>query len=459
MKAARMATAVAQPRPASPAGAAAAREVWEMAEPPNFHQAPPEHAVAAAAYRGPEAQPAQREGEAAAAARVAAVARAALARAPPPPYNERARPPPPPLPDPVARRRVNANIHLSLTTEFATLVGEAPTSFPCPSRRRLGPTLHVSLQPEFAELLGLDEDDDDDDDDISLASRVLSVSFSDEEERPRSAGSTWRPASPASVVSEDIEADATWCGNWRSRRAAPEDSDEMDVTSLRTALALARREATAARADAAAARRHARRRSGAARADSLAARRAARDAAEAFDAVAEAATAAAQDASRARSNQAAAEAAHAAARAQLRRATTGDDVFVDNLDALETPPRHRSRSLDAIDARPPSPPLDPRAALAAAERVFLPAALQPLSTDCLADLDRRLRDLGDAVRRKVVDRALCGDEASTCALCCAATKSVAFVDCGHAVCETCVAKVDRCPFCRGPAQPSIRIHL
>jgi len=213
--------------------------------------------------------------------RAADLASAALARTPPPP----------PLPDPVARRRVNANIHLSLTTEFATLVGEAPTSFPCPSRRRLGPTLHVSLQPEFAELLGLDEDEDDDDDDISLASRVLSVSFSDEEERPRSAGSTWRPASPASVVSEDIEADATWCGNWRSRRAAPEDSDEMDVTSLRTALALARREATAARADAAAARRHARRRSGAARADSLAARGAARDAAEAFDAVAEAATA------------------------------------------------------------------------------------------------------------------------------------------------------------------------
>lgn len=97
-----MAAAVAQPRPASsPAGAAAMREVWELAEPPNF----------------------TRGGEATAAARAADLASAALARAPPPP----------PLPDPVARRRVNANIHLSLTTEFATLVGEAPTSFPCPS--------------------------------------------------------------------------------------------------------------------------------------------------------------------------------------------------------------------------------------------------------------------------------------------------------------------------------------
>lgn len=143
---------------------------------------------------------------------------------------------------------------------------------------------------------------------------------------------------------------------------------------------------------------------------------------------------------------------------------------MDSLDALEAlsdaPSRHRSRSLDSIDAQPPaprrrspSPPLDPRAALAAAERAFQPTSLKPLSTDALAELDKRLRDLGDEVRRQVIDRALCGDEASTCALCCAATKSVAFVDCGHAVCETCVAKVERCPFCRGPAQPSIRIHL
>ena len=102
-----------------------------------------------------------------------------------------------------------------------------------------------------AELLGLEESDDDDDD----RSILSAVSFSarcvpiDEDERPRSAGSTVsfrvRPTSPASVVSEDIEADATWCGNWRSRRAAQEPEDEMDVTSLRTALALARRDAAA----------------------------------------------------------------------------------------------------------------------------------------------------------------------------------------------------------------------
>ena len=226
----------------------------------------------------------------------------------------------------------------------------------------------------------------------------------------------------------------------------------MDVTSLRTALALARRDAAAARADAAAARRHARRRAGAARADALAARRSARDAAEAFDAVAEAAAAAARDASRARSNQAAAEAAHAAARAQLRRARDGE-VFVDALDALE--------AFDDVPPPPPKvePPLTPETALSACERAFLPQRLQPLSLDALADLDRRVQHLGDELKRQVVDRARCGDEASQCALCCSASKSVAFVDCGHAVCGACVERVDRCPFCRGPAQPTIRIHL
>ena len=56
----------------------------------------------------------------------------------------------------------------------------------------------------------------------------------------------------------------------------------------------------------------------------------------------------ARDASRARSNQAAAEAAHAAARAQLRRARDGE-VFVDALDALE-----------AFDDVPPPPPKSSR---------------------------------------------------------------------------------------------------
>ena len=486
-----MAAAMAQPRPITPpTGAAPTHEVWEVAEPPlaeqpeaplpgtshwqNLPRTVRREGEAAAAARaaavaaqsgarpavaplplpralrreGPPLPRYNREGEAAAAARAAAVARAALDALPQPPAHRL---------DPITpRRRVNANIHLSLTTEFATLVGETPPSFPCPSRRRNGPTLHVSLQPEFAELLGLEESDEDDDD----RSILSAVSFSarcvpiDEDERPRSAGSTVsfrvRPTSPASVVSEDIEADATWCGNWRSRRAAQEPEDEMDVTSLRTALALARRDAAAARADAAAARRHARRRAGAARADALAARRSARDAAEAFDAVAEAAAAAARDASRARSNQAAAEAAHAAARAQLRRARDGE-VFVDALDALE--------AFDDVPPppRPPSPPLTPDTALSACERAF--RCLQPLSLDTLTELDARIQHLGDEVRRAVVDRARCGDEASQCALCCAASKSVAFVDCGHAVCGACVERVDRCPFCRGPAAPTIRIHL
>ena len=218
-----MAAAMAQPRPITPpTGAAPTHEVWEVAEPPLAEPeagarpavARPTHhpprgrgrrrrarggpggagrgatrgraAAAAAALRreGPPLPRYNREGEAAAAARAAAVARAALDALPQPPAHRL---------DPITpRRRVNANIHLSLTTEFATLVGETPPSFPCPSRRRNGPTLHVSLQPEFAELLGLEESDEDDDD----RSILSAVSFSarcvpiDEEERPRSAGST-----------------------------------------------------------------------------------------------------------------------------------------------------------------------------------------------------------------------------------------------------------------------------
>ena len=77
---------------------------------------------------------------------------------------------------------------------------------------------------------------------------------------------------------------------WRAEIARCRDAFEERARAA--ALAALARIAAAARADAAAARRHARRRAGAARADALAARRSARDAAEAFDAVAEAAAAA-----------------------------------------------------------------------------------------------------------------------------------------------------------------------
>ena len=258
---------------------------------------------------------------------------------------------------------------------------------------------------------------------MSFGARCVPI---DEEERPRSAGSTVsfevRPASPASVVSEDIEADATWCGNWRSRRAAQEPEDEMDVTSLRTALAWRgamppRREPTPPR------RGHARRRAGAARADALAAPKISARRGRGLRCRGQGtAAAAARDASRARSNQAAAEAARGGS-AQLRRARDGE-VFVDALDALE--------AFDDVPPPPkPPPPLTPETALTACERAFLPQKLQPLSLDALADLDRRVQHLGDELKRQVVDRARCGDEASQCALCCSASKSVAFVDCGR----------------------------
>ena len=85
----------------------------------------------------------------------------------------------------------------------------------------------------------------------------------------------------------------------------------------------------------------------------------------------------AEMASRARSNQAAAEAAHAAARAQLRRARDGE-VFVDALDALE-----RARSGDVLHhlAKVAATPT-PDTALSACERAF--RCLQPLSLDTLS---------------------------------------------------------------------------
>ena len=62
-----------------------------------------------------------------------------------------------------SRRNSSQHIHVSLTSDFASLLGEeqevAPRDFPSLRlrgvRTREGQHIHISLQPEFAELLGL----------------------------------------------------------------------------------------------------------------------------------------------------------------------------------------------------------------------------------------------------------------------------------------------------------------
>ena len=90
---------------------------------------------------------------------------------------------------------------------------------------------------------------------------------------------------------------------------------------------------------------------------------------------------------------------------------------------------------------------------------FSASALAKLDTTDLAALGKRAADLVGAVQRAMVDKALAAEEAATCALCVDAKKSVAFVQCGHAVCDTCAKRVDCCPFCRGPALPTMKFHL
>ena len=189
--------------------------------------------------------------------------------------------------------RVNANIHLSLTTEFATLVGETHPHSPVRRGGGMGQRSTSRCSLNFASSWAWRK-----------ATRTTTTAPSS---RPcpfrrgasRSTRRNGRVPPGARCHSECGRRSKCRLGGHRGRRdvvrqlafttsgAGAGGRDGRHV--IEDGFGLARRDAAAARADAAAARRHARRRAGAARADALAARRSARDAAEAFDAVAEAA--------------------------------------------------------------------------------------------------------------------------------------------------------------------------
>ena len=393
--------------------------------------------------------------------------RAPLARMPPSRHIHLAGIPPP------VQRRASPHIHLSLTTEFASLLGddsprgrEPVNDFPqLRLRGRVrGHPIHISLQPEFAELLGLSDDDDGDafdggppngddgDDDSSYsrtdarpssAPRAPRDDLAPDRPRPSSAGSrgsrgsrglrvdfvvdrpapTERPPTPdvlveiaelleeAGVLSDDEGLGAPEEARRRPAGAAPAEFGEID-REMRADLAAARADAAEARADAASARR-----------------------------------AAAYSAARAADAENAARDAEARAAAAAPRRPPSPDF-----DAV-------SVLLNACRAETRRPRGTPADALKSAARCLEAGHLAGAALDDLHDLDAALSAAGEHVRRALVDRAAAMEDEIVCGICRDDRKTIVFSNCGHCCCERCAGRVDACPFCRGPKSPALRFHL
>jgi hypothetical protein len=50
-------------------------------------------------------------------------------------------------------------------------------------------------------------------------------------------------------------------------------------------------------------------------------------------------------------------------------------------------------------------------------------------------------------------------EKHLCSVCLDSVKEMAFVPCGHSFCESCAARVPRCPICKQDATSRVRIFL